>query len=104
MRALKNNIGHQFLTVVSQVKDLGRMFSNNLSFVNHTHMISYKAIRTLGFIKRKCLEFDDPTCHIVSYTALVRSQLEYGSIMWDSYQIGLVEKLELILKRFIRVL
>ena len=38
------------------------------------------------------------------YCSLVRSILEHGSVIWNPYQTGLINKIERVQKRFLRVL
>jgi len=42
-----------------------------------------KAFQILGFIKRHAVNCNSPNCLLVLYNALVRSILEYGSIVWS---------------------
>jgi hypothetical protein len=90
--------------IVTQIMDLGILLSNDLSFNNHITIMCNKALRVFGFIRRNCLEFKDPNCFKLLYCSLVRSILEYGSVVWNPYQMGLINKIERVQKRFLRVL
>jgi hypothetical protein len=92
------------LTVVTQIKDLGILLSNYLSFNNHINMICNKALWVLSFIRRNCSEFKNPNCIKILYFSLVRSILEYGSVVWNPYQANLITKIERIQYRLLRVL
>jgi hypothetical protein len=74
-------IGGHNLKKVSHICDLGVVLSDDLSFSEHNNIIYNKAIRNLGFIKRNCSEFNNHNCLITLYTALVRSVLEFGSVI-----------------------
>jgi len=81
--------------IVTQIKDLGILLSNDLSFNNHITIMCNEVLRVFGFIRRNCLEFKNPNCFILLYCSLVRSILEYGSIIWNPYQAGLISKIKL---------
>jgi len=55
------------LMAVTQIKYLGKLLSNDLSFNNHINMICNKALRDFGFIRRNCLEFKNPNCIKILY-------------------------------------
>lgn len=83
---------------------LGITFSSDLSFTEYINAISNKAIRVFGFLTRVCWELNDSICLRVLYFSLVRSSLEYGSIIWNPYQDYLIQKLQKIQNRFLRML
>jgi len=58
------------LELVYNFKDLVIMFDSKLNFSNHTEMIKNKAMRNLGFIKRTCRSFNDPTALKALYCSL----------------------------------
>ena len=72
---------------------LGILFTDNLKWSDHINNITKKANSTLGFLRRnlgRC-----PTeCKKNAYISLVRSSLEYGSIVWDPYTQKDIDKLE----------
>ena len=41
---------------------------------------------------------------IILYYSLVRSILEFGSVVWNPIQVGLKNKIEIIQRRFLRML
>ena len=87
---------------VSEFKDLGVIFNFGLNFSSHIDMVTSKACRMLGFIRRNCNEFRDPYTLKSLYTSLVRSNLEFASIVWmPSYNIY-IKRLESIQKKFIK--
>jgi hypothetical protein len=89
------------LIIKSHIKDLGITLSNDLTFNEHITLICNKATRMFGFVKRNCREFNDPTCLKILYCSLIRSLVEYGSIIWNPYQTGHITKIEKIQKRFL---
>lgn len=61
-----------------------------------------RASRQLGFIFKIADEFRDPLCLKALYCSLVRSLLEFGSIIWCPYQRVWISRLESIQKKFVR--
>lgn len=84
------------------IKDLGILFSSNLTFNEHIDSICAKAYRNLGFVKRYRDEFKNVHCLKPLYNALVRSGLEFGSTVRNLRQIGLIDKIEKIQRRCLR--
>ena len=87
---------------VTQVNDLGINFDSNLSFKNHIISIARKASRNLGFLKRSCSLFTSENALKTVYFHMVRSTMEYNSIIWNF--LGHPTILEKIQKRFIKFL
>jgi len=63
-----------------------------------------KTTRMFGFLKRNCREFNDSTCRKTVYCSFIRSLVEYVSIIWSTYQSGLVTKIEMIEKCFLNMM
>lgn len=70
---------------VFQINDLGFLYSPSLDFRPHIDQVIGNASRALGFIRRHSSNFDHPKCLLSLYTALVRSILEYGTVVWSPY-------------------
>jgi hypothetical protein len=87
---------------VNQVQDLGIILTADLSFNAHIDKIYGKSLRMLGFIKRTCYDFNNPLCLKVLYCSLVRSSLEFGSILWNPNQLQFINKLEKVQRNFLR--
>lgn len=51
-------------------------------------------MQMLGFICRNSRKFNDLLCWKTQYYVLVRSILEYCSIIWNPYQSTLINKIE----------
>lgn len=82
--------------------DLGVLFDPKLNFTNHiTRMVS-KAKSMLGFMKRISYDFDDLLALKSIYCALVRSQLEFGSVVWSPFYGAHINKIEAVQKNFAR--
>ncbi|KAL1446253.1 hypothetical protein WDU94_013904 [Cyamophila willieti] len=62
--------------------DLGILFSNNLSWTSHITNVRNKSFRKLGMIIRYSKPIRDIDTILTLYRALVRSTIEYGSVLW----------------------
>ena len=85
-------------SILKQVQDnpyLGITFSEDLKWKNHINNITKKANSTLGFLRRN-LYHCPPDCRKNAYLALIRSKLEYGSVIWDPYTKDDIDRLERI--------
>ncbi|CAI6352586.1 unnamed protein product [Macrosiphum euphorbiae] len=90
------------LPKVDSIKDLGVIFSSSLSFTAHIQSITIKASRSLGFIIRNTRDFNNIVSLKTLYFALVRSVLEYCSILWNPYQLVWINKIERVQNKFLR--
>ena len=82
--------------ILKQVQDnpyLGITFSEDLKWKTHINNTSKKANSTLGFLRRNLRHCPLP-CRKNAYLALVRSKLEYGSVVWDPYLKNDIDRLE----------
>ncbi|HBK82686.1 MAG TPA: hypothetical protein DDZ41_03680 [Flavobacterium sp.] len=95
------NIGNQVLERVKIFKDLGVIFDEKMSFRSHIDLIVAKSCSTLGFIRRLTKDFKNPNTVRSLYCALVRSQLEYASIIWNPASDNLRNRIEKVQKKFI---
>ena len=89
---------------VQSFKDLGVTFDHQLKFDQHISSILKKAFSMLGFIIRTSRHFSHIESIILLYKTLVRSNLEYASIIWNpstKTQVDALEKVQRKLTRFI---
>ena len=75
--------GH-ILDSVSDNPYLGLQISDNLKWSKHIKQTVSKASIALGMLRRN-LKFLPKSLKSTAYISLVRSILEYGSIVWDPY-------------------
>ena len=97
-------LNNSTLQSTSDFCDLGLVTNCNLSWNNHIDKISSKANRILGLIKRTCRGLKDVPTLRTLYLALVRSQLEFCSVVWSPYQASNIIKLERIQQRAIKLI
>lgn len=64
------------LTLNDVLSNLNVLFHNKIRFNIHINSI-------LGYIKRQCREFINPSAILCLYNALVRSNLKYASVIWS---------------------
>lgn len=97
-------INNVILTNADTVRDLGVLYDSKLSFKQHVENITNSALKALGFIMRNCSTFSNELALKQLYFALVRSKLEYCSLIWfpiyDEYKL----KVENIQRRFLKFL
>lgn len=98
------HIGGHVLSRVSSVRDLGVIFDEKLKFDLHIESICTKAYQMLGFVLRSTKPFQSATTYIILYQALVRSHLEYASVIWNPFYTIYSTRLEIIQKKFLRSL
>ena len=70
---------------------LGLALTENLKWSPHITKITKKANSTIGFLRRN-LKSCPQDCRKSAYISLVRSVLDYGSIIWDPYLSRGIEK------------
>ena len=97
-------IGNTVITPQAEVRDLGILFDSNLTFDNHIRSIIAEANRTLGFVIRSSHSFRELHTLVILYNSLVRSKLEYASIIWHGPSVNQMNKLEKVQKKFLRYL
>lgn len=87
---------------VDTIRDLGITLDSALTFKPHYLDTIAKANRQLGFIFKIADEFRDPTCLKALYCSLVRSIIEFGSVIWCPYQRVWIMRLETVQRKFVR--
>ena len=87
------------LEVTAEFSDLGLLTNHKLSWNSHIDKISSKANKVLGLIKRNCRDLKDVSTLRTLYCALVRSQLEYRSVVWSPFTARNITKLETVQRR-----
>ena len=82
------------------VKDLGVTVDVSLKFADHINSITAKALRRVG-LSFKCFITGDHNIFLVkAFNTYVRPVLEYASSIWSPTQIGLINRLESVQRRF----
>ena len=87
---------NQTLEKVQSAKYLGITIADNMDWGQHVSEISFKATKTLGFLRRN-LAFAPRSTKKVAYKTLVQPKLEYAIPIWSPYsklQINQIEKVQ----------
>ena len=89
------------LEEVDEFRDLGVITDHHLRWNSHVNCVIAKANRMLGLIKRTCkgLHVHDLKTLRTLYCSLVRSNLEYCSVVWSPYSRKNIDKLERVQRR-----
>jgi len=97
------SIDNVILQRINQVEDLGFIFTPTLSFAPHIDWIVGKALRSLGFIRRHAGSVMSVRCLLILYTSLVRSIVEYGSVVWSPRTKCDIVRIERVQHRFLNM-
>jgi hypothetical protein len=83
-------------------KDLGVVISSNLKWNQHVSMVSAKANKMLGYIKRSSLDIRNEKTRLALYKTMVRSQLVYCTQVWPPQSVSLILQIENVQRRATR--
>ncbi|RVE50535.1 hypothetical protein evm_004864 [Chilo suppressalis] len=78
-------INNDIIGEVDVIRDLGVFMDQKLRFHIHIDKITIKSFKLLGFVLRNCKEFRQASSKIAVFNTLVRSGLEYCSVIWTPY-------------------
>lgn len=87
------------LEEVYEFRDLVLLTNHHLSWNSRVDAITNKANRILGLLRRTYRGWKDTKTRKVLYCTLVRSQVEYGSVVWSPYTARNIDKLGRIQRR-----
>lgn len=94
-------IGDTDLKIVDLIRDLGVHIDSKLTFVRHVDFIISKASKMLGFMLRNSKPFRHAHSKIALFNALVRSNLEYCSQVWNPFYQVHKDRIERVQKKFL---
>jgi len=97
------SIKDKVLGWTNEVRDLGVVFDNNLSFKSHILGIVSKCRKLCGFIRRT-FAAHDPKLLFKFFCVFVRPILEYASPVWSPSAVKLIKSLESVQKRYTKML
>lgn len=89
---------------VATFKDLGVTFDSKLKFDKHIESIVMTSYKMLGFIMRITSGFHEYSCIQYLYNALVRSRLEYNTVVWNPHDQKYKLKIEEVQRKYTRIL
>jgi hypothetical protein len=82
------------------IKDLGIFLDSKLQFHDHVNHVFSHCINLLGLVRSITFTFSSLDFMHKLYIALIRSKLEYTSVVWNSITSTDASKLERIQRRF----
>jgi len=97
-------MGNSILSTKSIFTDLGIIFDSKFSFADHIVSICKNAFSILGFIKIMANLFKNPDTLKILYCSLVRSRLEFASVIWYPQHMYLIDMIESVQKKALRFL
>lgn len=101
---IKSNyhIGNHIIDSVETTRDLGVVYDSKLTFIPHIDNVIKRASKMLGFVIRNAKIFRKVKTKILLYNSLVRSILEYCTVVWRPHYAVHSLRIERIQKRFLR--
>jgi hypothetical protein len=75
---------HSSITRTNSIKDLGVFIDSKLHFHNHVDYIFSQCIKLLGLVRAITFPFSSIGSLYMLYCTLIRSKLEYASVVWNS--------------------
>jgi len=92
-------INNYSLPQSTSCKDLGVIITNTLSWTEHYYMITSKAYKSLGLLRRVFSHSYCPQARKCLYISIVRSILLYCSPLWWPYLLKDINMLERVQRR-----
>jgi Reverse transcriptase (RNA-dependent DNA polymerase)/Endonuclease-reverse transcriptase len=89
------------LSQVSSYKYLGLTLTEKLNWNPHINSVISKANQVL-YVTKRALSKSTPNVKETAYKSIVRPVLEYSASVWDPYQVGQINALEMIQRRAAR--
>ena len=96
------HLGHVDLQRVNKEKDLGVIITSKLTWETTVLMVSAKANKLHGLLRRTCPMLTDVKVRRFLYLALVKSQMSYATEVWSSSHSTLKQKAERVQRRATR--
>ena len=103
-RLFNYEMGGNPLSRVESTLDLGILFTHDFKFCRHIEDVCRRATGILGFVLRNARYLRRPGVLRLLYCSLVRSTLEFGSIVWNPAGVKYSLMLERVQGKFLRFL
>jgi hypothetical protein len=94
------NVSNEIILRSDCIKDLGVMLDSKLYFHRHVDFVHSQTLRTLGLLRYVTYNFSSLDCLVVLYNSLIRSKLEYASVVWNNISLTDSNKIENIQRKF----
>jgi hypothetical protein len=92
-------LGHDIVAESIEVKDLGIIIGNDITFTSHVNSVLAKASVRANLI-HKCFTSRDSATLLKAYTVYVRPILEYASCVWSPAHKTAVRRIESVQRKF----
>lgn len=86
---------------VTQIRDLGLVLDTELTFNAHISELCDRAFKSLGFVMRQTVRFNEKNTIVTLYNAFVRSKLEYNAVIWNPHESKYKLMVEKVQKNFV---
>ena len=96
------NVHGNVIGKVNEIRDLGVLVSNDLTFTSHINGIVSKANQTWATVRRVFDRKPNPRLMRPLFESLVRSKLEYNTVSWYHFTKENLEKIERVQRRATR--
>ena len=97
-------LNDQKLEKISEIKDLGVIVDNRLTFDSHLNYVKNKALKRLNYIIKSTTSLKNPYTLRKLYITLVRPIITYASYIWAPHQQCKIYELEKIQHILLRIL
>ncbi|MEE9605315.1 MAG: reverse transcriptase domain-containing protein [Candidatus Scalindua sp.] len=98
-------LNNELLNSVTHFKFLGVVFDSKLCWNKHIEYIHQKCLKRINILK--CVSGTSWGANkqtlVILYKSLIRSVLEYGSVVYDSASPSLLKKLDIVQNRCLRI-
>lgn len=91
-------MNERILSKKSEIKDLGILIDDHLTFVNHIAEKVNKANQIMGLIRRSFVYLDEHNFNLL-FKSLVRPHLEYGNTIWSPFRKANIKMIENVQRR-----
>jgi hypothetical protein len=95
---------NQDLVRVNEIRDLGVVMDDKLSFIPHIDSILAKSFKQLGMILRIGKPFRNTLTLKILYNSYVRSRLEFACAVWKPHYSIHIDRIERLQKKFQKAL
>lgn len=95
---LKGNI----IEKTPQVRDLGLIFDDKLTFKTHIESITRRLNQMTGAARRFCNDIKSPITMSKIFKIYMQPVIDYGSLIWNQNRIGINTQITLAVKRATR--
>ena len=90
------------LEELTNIRDLGIIFDQELSFATHMNHLVSSSLKLWCFVCRTCSNFKNIAAIKTLYFSLIRSKLEYVSIVWNPFYRKYIKQIENVQRRYLK--